>query len=50
MLQRNCSGASYVTKKPSGHDRTAAEQNYAAEATRRRRRILTGREIRPRKK
>ena len=26
--------------KPSGQDRTAAERNYVAEATRRRRRIL----------
>lgn len=27
-------------KKPAGQDRTAAERNYAAKATRRRRRIL----------
>ena len=29
-----------MLKKPSGQDRTAAERNYVAKATRRRRRIL----------
>ncbi len=31
---------SYEIKKPSGQERTAAERNYVARATRRRRRIL----------
>ena len=33
----------YEIKKPSGQDRTAAEGEYVAEATRRRRRILQSR-------
>jgi len=33
----------YEIKKPSGQDRTAAEREYVAEATRRRRRILQSR-------
>jgi len=39
----NSFGIPYTTKKPSGQYRTAAERNYVAGATRRRRRILRSR-------
>jgi len=43
LLYRKFLWNSLYNKKPSGQDRTAAERNYVAEATRRRRRILRSR-------